>query len=103
MFKLYTNVNQQHYNNHCTETAVEFIPDICEAQCYHGGASDEATGYECRDEQHGDYDSLDEWVESRIDVAIQTPFDCEDGIRRFALELSLAYEAFDSRAEVIAI
>ena len=93
MFKLYTNNNEQHYNNHCTETAVEFIPDICEAQCYH----------DSEDEGQADYDSLDEWVESRIDVAIQTPFDCEDGIRRFALELSLAYEAFDSRAEVIAI
>ena len=90
MFKQYINNNQQHYNNHCTESAIEFIPDVCDAQCYH----------DCADGGDADYDSLEEWVESRIDMYEEAEgyLKNDDALDRVRLEFNLACEAFDSRA-----
>jgi len=59
MFRTYRNVT--HYtNNHCTESAVEFFPNLIDAQCEN----------DTTDLQQSDYDSLDEWADAVIDVAL---------------------------------
>ena len=55
-----TNRNPMHYsNNHCTESAIEFFPNLVESQCVH----------DTTDLCQSDYDDFDEWINTAIDVA----------------------------------
>ena len=60
---------QHYYNNHCTESAIEFTPHLVDAQCVH----------DTTDLAQADYDDWDEWCNAMLDVAIaDTTADLDD-------------------------